>query len=69
MKKKGVMVDPEKVKVVTELLRPTSVSEIQSFLGLLGYYKHFVKEFSKIAAPMTRLLQKSVKFSLSDKCE
>ena len=45
------------------------VIEVRSFLDLVGYYKRFVEGFSKIATPMTKLLQKNVKFQWSDKCE
>jgi hypothetical protein len=45
----GVAVDPEKVKDVVEWTRPTSVFEIQSFLGLSGYYRCFIEGFSKLS--------------------
>ena len=48
---------------------PTSVKEIYSFLGLAGYYRRFIPEFSKITKPMTELLKKGVKFYWNDKCE
>ena len=57
------MVDPKKIKAVTERIRPINVSEIHIFLGLTGYYRHYVDGFSKIAGPMTKLLQKSVQFN------
>jgi len=57
---KGVInVDPQKVKVITEWLRPTNVTDIRSFLGLAGYYRRFVNDFSKIASPLTNLLKKN----------
>ena len=46
-----------------------TVTEVRSFLGLAGYYRRFVKDFSKIAAPLTRLTQKNVKFNWSDRCK
>lgn len=46
-----------------------NVSEIQSFLGLVGYYKRFANEFSKIALLMTKLLQKNVSFLWNDQCQ
>ena len=58
----GVSVDLEKVEAVMSWERPKSVFEIRSFLGLAGYYKRFIEDFSRIAAPMTRLTQKEVKF-------
>ena len=64
-----VSVDPEKVKVVMSLERPKSFFEIRSFLGLVGYYRRFIEDFSRIAAPMTRLTQKEVKFYWDDRCE
>jgi hypothetical protein len=49
-------VDPEKVTAVANWKRLTSITEIQSFLGLVGYYRRFIKGFSKIARPMAMLL-------------
>ena len=69
MNKKGISVDPEKVRAVVEWPRPTNVTEVRSFLGLAGYYRKFVEGFSRIAVPMTRLTQKDVKFEWSAQCE
>ena len=49
--------------------RPTIITEIRSFLGLAGYYRLFVENFSKIAVPLTKLTQKNVKFVWSTTCE
>jgi hypothetical protein len=65
----GVVVDPEKVTAVTNWKGPTSVTEIQSFLGLAGYYRRFIEGFSKTARPMTTLLQKDKKFEWTNTCE
>ena len=49
--------------------QPTSVTEVRSFLGLAGYYRRFIENFSKIAKPMTELLKKDKKFLWSADCE
>ncbi|XP_019255113.1 PREDICTED: uncharacterized protein LOC109233700, partial [Nicotiana attenuata] len=66
---KGIQVDPKKIEAVKNWPRPASVTEIQSFLGLAGYYRRFVEGFSSIAAPMTRLTQKGAQFRWSEECE
>jgi len=58
----GISVDPSKVQEVMDWKAPTLVHEVRSFLGLAGYYHRFILDFSMIAKPMTRLLQKDVKF-------
>jgi hypothetical protein len=58
----GVSVDPSKVKDVLHWMPPTNASEIQSFLGLASYYRRFIKDFTKIAKPMIRLLEKNKYF-------
>ena len=65
----GISVDPTKVQEVLEWKAPTTVTEVRSFLGLAGYYRRFIPDFSKIAKPMTRLLQKDEKFVWTPKCE
>ena len=65
----GVSVDLEKVETVMSWERPMSVFEIRSFLGLAWYYRRFIEDFSRIAAPMTRLTRKEVKFDWDDQCE
>src|SRR4051812_21726381 len=69
MTKDGVAVDPAKVSAVTEWETPKSVKEIRSFLGLAGYYRRFIENFSKVAKPMTELLKKDKKFAWSEGCE
>lgn len=58
MFKGGVAVDPVKTEVVTNWSRPTSITEVHSFLGLAGYYRRFVKDFSQIATSLTELIRK-----------
>ena len=65
----GISVDPSKVQDVLDWKAPTSVAEIRSFLGLAGYYRRFIPEFSRIAKPMTELLKKGVEFYWSNQCE
>ena len=65
----GVQVDSQKIEAVKNWPRPTSVSDIRSFLGLAGYYRRFVEGFSSISAPLTKLMKKEVKFQWSDACE
>ena len=65
----GIAVDPGKVKDVLDWKPPQNVSEIRSFLGLAGYYRRFIQDFSKIAKPMTKLLEKGREFKWSDECQ
>ena len=64
-----IRVNPKKIEVIIEWKPPRNVTEVRSFLGLTGYYRRFVKGFSMTAAPMTRLLQKNVRFEWSEKCQ
>ena len=58
----GITVDPAKIEDIVNWKRPVNVTEIRSFLGLAGYYRRFIKDFSRIAGSLTRLTQKQVKF-------
>ncbi|GKF95476.1 putative reverse transcriptase domain-containing protein, partial [Tanacetum coccineum] len=66
---KGIHVDPAKIEFVKDWASPKTPTEIRQFLGLAGYYRRFIKGFSKIAKPMTKLTQKKVKFEWGDKQE
>jgi hypothetical protein len=65
----GIAVDPSKVQDVLDWKSPKLVTQIRSFLGLAGYYRRFIPNFSKIAKPMAQLLEKEVKFKWSPQCE
>jgi hypothetical protein len=65
----GIAVDPSKVQEVLDWKFTKSVTQIRSFLGLAGYYHRFIPNFSKIAKPMTQLLEKEAKFKWSPQCE
>jgi hypothetical protein len=65
----GISVDRSKVQEVMDWKPPKSVHQIRSFLGLAGYYRRFILDFSRIAKPMTELLKKGVKFVWSEACE
>ncbi|KAL0556646.1 hypothetical protein IC582_005160 [Cucumis melo] len=67
--KAGVSVDPAKIEAVTGWTRPSTVSEVRSFLGLAGYYRRFVENFSRIATPLTQLTRKGAPFVWSKACE
>ncbi|GKB27246.1 reverse transcriptase domain-containing protein [Tanacetum coccineum] len=65
----GIHVDPAKIKLIKDWESPKTPTEIRQFLGLAGYYRRFIKGFSKIANPMTKMTQKSVKFNWGEKEE
>ena len=65
----GVSVDPKKVEAVMSWERPKLVFEIHYFLGLAWYYRRFIEDFSRLAAPMIRLSRNEVKFKWNDLCE
>jgi hypothetical protein len=65
----GISVDPAKVKKIVVWSIPTTFTEIQSFLELAGYYRSFIEGFSKIAKPMTSLLEKGREFKWDEKCQ
>ena len=65
----GLEVDQSKVSIIKTLAPPTTVKRIRSFLGHAGFYRRFIKDFSKIARPLCRLLEKDTRFNFDDSCK
>ena len=65
----GIQPDPEKVHLVQEFPVPCTVKHVWSFLGLAGYYRHFVQDFAKIASPLNALTRKTSVFSWDSHCQ
>ncbi|GJR17461.1 putative reverse transcriptase domain-containing protein [Tanacetum coccineum] len=65
----GIHVDPAKIEAIKDWASPKTTTEIRQFLGLAGYYRRFIEGFSKIARPMTKLTQKSMKFEWGEKAK
>ena len=60
--KKGISVDPDKIKAINDWPVPKDVTGIRSFMGITGYYRRFIEGFSKISYPITSLQKKGTKF-------
>ncbi|XP_038695474.1 uncharacterized mitochondrial protein AtMg00860-like [Tripterygium wilfordii] len=69
IKQEGIAVDNSKVESVLNWERPKNISEIRSFLGLAGYYRRFIQDFSSVAAPLMQLTRKGTPFVWSNECE
>lgn len=65
---KGIEVDRANVEVIKKLPPPISVKGVRSFLGYAGFYRRFIKDFSKVANPLFKLLEMKAKFSFDDDC-
>ncbi|GKC71935.1 reverse transcriptase domain-containing protein, partial [Tanacetum coccineum] len=65
----GLKVDKAKIDVISKLPPPTNIKGIRSFIGHAGFYQRFIKDFSKIARPLTKLLEKDTPFEFNDKCQ
>ena len=65
----GVSTDPEKVEAVRSWKPPTSVKDLQSFLGLAGYYRQYISDFSTVAKPLSRLTSKETEWEWTPECE
>eukprot|EP00268_Persea_americana_P007096 TRINITY_DN12609_c0_g1_i11.p1 TRINITY_DN12609_c0_g1~~TRINITY_DN12609_c0_g1_i11.p1 ORF type:complete len:152 (-),score=21.93 TRINITY_DN12609_c0_g1_i11:833-1288(-) len=64
----GIEVEKAKIDLISKLPPPKSVKQIRSFLGLAGFYRRFIKDFSKIAKPLCQLLTKEAPFEFDEKC-
>ena len=65
----GLEVDQEKVLIIRNRMPPTTVKGIRIFLGNAGFYRRFIRDFSKIATPLGRLLEKDTKFNFDESCQ
>jgi len=59
---KGLSVDPSKLKAIQDWQTPRNATEVRSFLSLAGYYRKFIRDFAKVAVPLTRLTKKNLVF-------
>ena len=64
----GIEVDKAKVSMIKNLPTPTNIRDIRAFLGHVGFYRRFIKDFSKIARPLTHLLQLDTPFNFNEAC-
>ena len=67
--KRGIEVDRAKIEVIAKLPPPKCVKDIRSFLGHMGFYRRFIKDFSKILKPLCKLLAKDASFEFDDACQ
>lgn len=66
---RGVSTDPEKIEAVADWLPPCDLSGLQSFLGTVGYYRQYVKDFATVAKPLTHLTAKNVRYQWTEECQ
>ena len=69
LSKQGVAIDPAKVAAIQDWMRPENATDVRSFFRLAGYYRRFIKDFSKTAAPLTNLTKKNQTFTWDARCE
>eukprot|EP00253_Pinus_taeda_P007961 PITA_07961 len=69
MSELGLLVDPNKIAIIQKVPPPQKVRDFRSFLGLAGYHRRFIKDFSKLASPLFSLLGKDVEFMWTDNCQ
>ena len=66
---KEIEVDKAKVELISKLPSPTNVKTVRQFLGHAGFYRRFIKDFSKIEKPLYKLLEKDTKFTWDKTCQ
>ena len=66
---RGIEVDKAKIELISKLPSPTNVKKVRQFLGHAGFYRRFIKDFSKIAKPLYKLLEKDAKFVWEKECK
>lgn len=69
LSKDGLSPNPSKVKAVQQFPKPNNIKELQSFLGLSGYYRRFIQDYARKASPLTQLLRKGVKYKWTPECQ
>ena len=65
----GIEMDPERIRIIQEWPRPECVKEVRSFIGMLQYFRKFIKDFAKLSTPLTNLTKKDVKWSWNTETE
>ena len=65
---RGIEVGKAKIELISKLRSPTNVNTVRQFLGHAGFYRRFIKDFSKIAKPLYKLLEKDAKFAWDEVC-
>ena len=65
----GVKLNPKKIEAVRNFKLPKNPTDVKSFLGLVGYYTKFIRNFSKIAKPLTELTKKDIQIHWTDKTQ
>lgn len=64
----GIAMDPQKIETIQSMLPPQNVKQVQQFLGMVNYYRRFIKDFAKIAQPLANLIKKETPFNWTDLC-
>ena len=65
----GIQMDPQKVSTILDWARPTSLRHVRSFLGFCNFYRRFIRDFSKLAKPLTGLTKKDTPFDWTSACQ